>query len=274
MKSIYIYGPHAEEYSLARMNRGLAFSLDNIIKEKNLDYEVYLTARKEDVQRLPNKNDFEKYPLLRKLSKEYQGQKADIIIYNNFPKGQIEELGLANLNADIKLTYLAWEEDRFPQKWVKEYNQELTAVIATSRHTQKLLEKSGVKVPIIIVPIGLPEIFFTSNHDNSLIKSSKNYRFFHSSSGMERKGVAELIQAYTNEFNVTDDVALVIKSYPNANNLFRSLVDKAKIKINSPELEFIESDSLVEEEIKNLYLATQSYISPSKAEGYNLPVRG
>lgn len=271
---ILIYGPHAEEYSLAKVNREFANALSQVIKGENLPYQVRLGADINSVARLAEGKDTSRYPYLRELTDAVDlSDNWDLVIYNNFPKDPNALHGLRDLPGKVKVAYLAWEEDRFPKRWVDEYNANLQLVLAATTHTQRVLKHSGVRVPIIIIPNALADSFFEKGKvQPSRIKTTKKFRFLHISSGMERKGVRELIEAYNQAFTAKDDVCLVIKSFPNANNLFHDELAKYKGLPDAPTVEIIEADDLTEAEVIALYKDSHVYLSPSKAEGFNIPV--
>jgi glycosyltransferase involved in cell wall biosynthesis len=276
--SVLIYGPYADEYSLAKVNRGLALGLSELVASQGLDYEVTIGARAGEVSRLPTANDLKRYPFLKKLAVEIKdGDTWDIAIYNNFPKDPNSVHGLAELPGTIKAAFLAWEEDRFPKRWVDEYNQHLDLVLAASQHTARVLKRSGVKVPVLLLPNGLNVDFLESkpsgasrNKVAELLKGANGYRFFHNSSGLERKSPEELIKAYTKAFSASDDVTLIIKSYPNATNRFPDLLKEFGSKQDLPQIIYIEED-LSDEGMVALYETAHCYVSPSRAEGFNLP---
>lgn len=283
MKQILIYGPHAEEYSLAQVNRSLALALNQIASLHSLEkvqneWQVKISAAAESVSRLPTATDFDLHPGLREIYEEYTPEKLwDAIIYNNFPKDPSGLHGLAKLNAKLKIVYIAWEESLLPQRWVEEFNNEADCIFAASLHTRNVLKKSGVVLPIIIVPNALSPEFLTTANSTALaktgsrIKSTKKFKFLHISTGMSRKGPQELLAAFQQAFTNKDDVALIIKTTPNANNLFPELVAQVKNNPNSPEIELINSADFTDAEIVALYKATDAYVSAAKAEGFNLP---
>jgi glycosyltransferase involved in cell wall biosynthesis len=281
MKSILIFGPFIDEYSLSRVNRSLALSLDRYAREEAHDYEVKLSVSKDIVPKSPTKDQLEKYEGLAEIYEEFNPEKTwDLIIYNSFPRDQDSLHGLKDLNAKVKLAYLAWEEDRYPEKWVKEYNENLSAVLVTTTHVKQVLQRSGVEVPILLLHNGLSEQILKSGEDfqikNEAFKDetqreSAPFRFLHISSGMERKAPRELITAYTQAFSKDDNVQLIIKSFPNVNNLFNELVPDVMSDPEAPQIEFIERGDLTEQEMIDLYKSCDAYVCPSKAEGFNLP---
>ncbi len=282
MAQILIYGPHADEYSLAKVNRGLAIALAKQIAAEKPDWQVKLSADPSAVSRVANKQDFQNYPDLENIYEDFDPAKQwDIIIYNNFPKDANSLHGLANLNSVQKFAYLAWEESRLPERWVNEFNANLDGVFAASLHTRTVLENSGVTVPIVIIPNALSQEFLSYGQTISaaqgsvaaqkLIKTKKSYKFFHNSSGMSRKSPEALITAFSNEFSSNDDVALVIKSFPNINNALPELIKIAQTRVSCPEIELIMDYDLTDQDMAALYQACDATISCSRAEGFNLP---
>lgn len=277
---LLVYGPYADEYSLAKVNRNLALGLAQEISAKSLPYEVKLTANPAEVAKTADKRFNELYPELKDIVVDYDPDDYyDIVLYNNFPKDPNARHGLTGLPGRVKLAHIAWEEDRFPQRWVEEFNSELTAVLAASAHTQRVLERSGVRVPVVLMPIAFSpaiEQLSTSGRlakqESKFTKSSKGFKFLHISSGFERKAPGELITAFAQEFRAQDDIALVIKSFQNPNNRFSELIAEARAQADCPEIEFIVNEELTDDEIAELTLACDVYVSPSKAEGFNLPV--
>ena len=88
---------------------------------------------------------------------------------------------------------------------------------------------------------------------------------------MPRKGVDVLIKAYIEEFDVAEDVSLVIKTYRNESNIIPELL-KNLDNGNSPEIEVIYDLNLTAGQIAHLYEQSDSVIIPSRAEGFGLPV--
>lgn len=261
---IRIIGPFATEYSLAKVNRELATNLDSLPHK----YTITLWGDHNVADRLPTKNDLNRYPILRELYNE-KGGHADIAIINTFPKTFPHSFGLEKIDADIKIGYLAWEESVFPRKIIEEFNRELHGLMVTSEHVLQVMRNSGLTIPVVNVSEGINQNLLKS--EDYKLKTKKSYRFLHISSGLPRKGVDVLIKAFTEEFNSTEDVALVIKTYRNESNTIPEILKKLD-KNNSPEIEVIYDLNLTEGQIASLYEQSDSVIIPSRAEGFGLPV--
>lgn len=261
---IRIIGPFATEYSLAKVNRELATSLKSLTEE----YEVKLWGDRNLADRLPTKEDLTRYPLLKDLYAEEKGH-SEVAIINTFPKTFPHSFGLDKIDADIKLGYLAWEESVFPRKIIEEFNRELHGLMVTSEHVLQVMRNSGLTIPIVNVSEGINQNLLKS--EEYKLKTKKNYKFLHISSGLPRKGVDVLIKAFTEEFDATEDVSLVFKTYRNESNIIPELLQKLD-KSNSPEIEVIYDLNLTEGQIASLYEQSDSVIIPSRAEGFGLPV--
>lgn len=261
---IRIIGPFATEYSLAKVNRELATSLKSLTEE----YEVKLWGDHNLADRLPTKEDLTRYPLLKDLYAEEKGH-SEVAIINTFPKTFPHSFGLDKIDADIKLGYLAWEESVFPRKIIEEFNRELHGLMVTSEHVLQVMRNSGLTIPIVNVSEGINQNLLKS--EEYKLKTKKNYKFLHISSGLPRKGVDVLIKAFTEEFDATEDVSLVFKTYRNESNIIPELLQKLD-KSNSPEIEVIYDLNLTEGQIASLYEQSDSVIIPSRAEGFGLPV--
>lgn len=260
---IKIIGPFASEYSLAKVNREFANALD----KKTDKYKITLYADENSTDKMPGTKEFQKYPELKKL---FSGEKSHsrIAIYNNFPKSFPHSFELEKIDADIKLVFLAWEETGFPESIAMEFNQELHGVLVTSEHVANILRNAGVKIPIVNISEGLdPKDVKLEKYK---LKTKKNFKFLHVSSGLPRKGVDVLMKAYFEEFDKNDDVVLVIKTYHNEANEFPRLIEELTTA-DSPEVEIIYDLELTDGQMASLYEQCDAVVLPSRAEGFGLP---
>lgn len=261
---IRIIGPFATEYSLAKVNRELATSLASLTDK----YDLKLWGDHNVADRLPTKDDFTRYPFLKDMYTEQKGH-SEIAIINTFPKTFPHSFDLDKVDADIKIGYLAWEESIFPHKIIEEFNRELHGLMVTSEHVLQVMRNSGLTIPMVNVSEGINQNLLKS--EEYKLKTKKSYKFLHISSGLPRKGVDVLIKAFTEEFDSTEDVTLIIKTYRNESNIIPELLQNLD-KNNSPEIEVIYDLNLTEGQIAALYEQSDSVIIPSRAEGFGLPV--
>lgn len=265
LNSLTIIGPFATEYSLAKVNRALAYAL----KKQYPEVEVKLWADANHCDRLPAKAEYKKYPFLKDLYHPEIGN-PDVIIYNNFPKSQYASYGLDKLPGKIKLAYLAWEETIFPKRWVDECNKYLHGLLVTSEHVRQVFRASGIQIPMFVVSEGLD--IPLAKTENINIDTKNDFKFLHVSSGQYRKGVDVLLKAYLAEFSAKDNVSLVLKLFPNAS--YDKQLDKIIAGANSKSAEIvtIKDNSITDGQLKYLYENADAVVLPSRAEGYGLPM--
>lgn len=261
---ILISGPFADQYSLARVNRGLARSLAESKIAREEDWEVVVSSHPEHIGPLPAQDKLKADPELRGVYRELdRDEEFDVVIFNNFPAGGVVKYNFEDYTAEQKAFYLAWEEDLFPQIWVEQFNEELDFVLAASNHTKHVLERSGIELPILVVGVGLQSDYQEVSAQPS--QDTSEFTFLHIGSGFARKAPELLVQAFTEEFAAEEDAKLVIKSFPNPNNEFPELVG------DNPQIELILDPDVAEAEIIGFYQNSHAYVSPARAEGFNLP---
>lgn len=266
MKSLQVVGPFYTNYSYARVNRGLAIGLSKFQNEFN----VKLYCDKESIDWYPSDSDLDKKPEIKKLFQK-ERRTSDIVIYNNFPKSVSGKHNLADLPGDIKIMYQAWEESIYPEEWVKEINENLHGMMTASNFTREILRRSGVKVPIKVVPNALDKEFLEKTPGEFKLNTSKKFKFLHISTAKQRKGIDVLLKAYFEEFTDKDDVVLIIKSFPGPDNHVDEMIRNLK-KEDSPEIIHINNPDLTDQELINLTNTANCVVYPSRAEGFGLPI--
>src|SRR5690606_23901757 len=127
MKTLQVIGPFYTNYSLARVNRGLALALSKIQNE----YKVTIHGDKDTIDWYPTESDLEKKPKLKEIFNP-EREITDIAVYNNFPKITGSLHGLKDLPGKVKLAYFAWEESVYPKEWVDEINANLHGLMVAS----------------------------------------------------------------------------------------------------------------------------------------------
>lgn len=266
MKSIKVIGPFITNYSISRVNRGLAIAVHNAKTE----YSVKLFQHKEKIDKWPDENDFKKLPAVRELWSE-ENFTSDIAIYSDFPKEGIVPLGLKDLESNCIIPYIAWEESIYPKIWVDEINQYAHGVAVISSFVREVLFENGVKVPIKVVDIGIDDAMRVNPSAEYSLKNKSKFKFLHVSSARARKGFDLLIKAFCEEFSTKDDVSLVVKSFPGPNNQVEELVKRFSTENTAP-IEHITSPDITDQEMVNLINSCDCGVYPSRAEGFGLPI--
>ncbi len=265
-KTVKIVGPFFTNYSLARVNRGFARGINSL----GTEFEAKLFVTQEESDYYPTDEELDSRPEIKEIfSKE--DFFSDFAIYNNFPKNTANPLGLTNLNARIKLIYVAWEESIYPSNWVEEINAEANGVMTISSFTRDILFNSGVRVPIFVVPCALDQEYFDSKLETFTLNTQKSFKFLHVSSGKKRKGVDVLLKAYFSSFTNQDDVTLIIKSSPGPDNDIDRIIGELSSE-TSPEVIHINNPEVSEQDMKNLHHTASAEVYPSRSEGFGIPV--
>ncbi len=169
------------------------------------------------------------------------------------------------------LHHYAWEESGFPQPWVSDFNQHLSAMTCLSTHVEKVMIDNGVRVPMVTSGCGVDH-WERVEANPAFRVEAKGFCFLHVSSCFPRKGADVLLEAYGKTFSSTDDVTLIIKTFPNPHNEIHSLLaDCRSRKSDYPHVVVLEGD-LSESDLKALYQQCNVLVAPSRAEGFGLPM--
>ncbi len=265
---VLVVGPYASNYSFAKVNRGLALGLAQTAKS----YSVRIWREPSvGLDYAPSEADLQKLPGLAEILTNNVEDTA-ITIYNSFTPDS-EFYGLETLPGRIKLMYMAWEESVFPASRVTEMNKHLHGVMTASSFTKEILRRSGVQVPIVVVPNALDDKFLSYTPKPYPLKTKKKVKFLHISSARIRKGVDVMLRAYFNSFTADDDVVLIIKSFPGPDNTVNDQLGKLRKDYpNGPEVLHIFDPNLSEEELIDLTAMADACVYPTRAEGFGLPI--
>ncbi|SMC76591.1 Glycosyltransferase involved in cell wall bisynthesis [Desulfocicer vacuolatum DSM 3385] len=256
-----IEGPFETSYSLAVVNRELGFSLN-----RSTPGSVGLFATEGPGDYRPDKKLINGIPGLKTLwQKGKKGSQANVIIRNLYPPR------VSDMDGEINLLYFAWEESGLSQQWVTQFNRHLDGLPVLSEFIKKTLIDNGVSLPITAAGCGMDHI-----HKEPVIPcplaNQSGFKFLHISSCFPRKGIDILLKAFAGTFTLKDDVALVIKTFPNEHNTIESQVQKIKQRFpGCPPIEIINKD-LPPGKIVDLYRQCHALVAPSRGEGFGLPM--
>lgn len=254
--SVCIEGTFEDSYSLSIVNRNLGLALD----EEGVRVNFYATGRPGDY--IPRFN-MQTKPRVKELWQRMT-LIPDVSIRNTYP------LCIDGMRGRYRFVCFAWEETKIPDSWVSMFNQ-LDGVFAISNYVKGVLLSCGVTSPIRVIPLGID---FDLNRKSQIkipITTNKKFIFLNVSSAFPRKGLDILFDAYFNEFNEQDDVCLIIKSFPNIHNRTREILGNIKKK-HSPEVHYIEEENMPPETLISLYQSADCFVSPTRGEGFGLPV--
>lgn len=252
-------GPFDSSYSLAIVNRNLASGL------ANSGYKVKLSDP-ELQKRLPDTD------ILGVEGIKFHGidtadrTKAKYMLRNNYPPIVRDMNGTFNILANY-----AWEESAFPADWIQEFNNELNGVTVVSELVHDLLRNNGLKIPMAIVGNGVDHFNNTDASSKYADKVGKKFTFLHISSFFPRKGPDILLDAWVKAFSHSDNVSLIIKTFPNPHHDIESLiVEYGRRHPGMAEVVIINEDCSAADLI-GLYERCNAFVAPSRAEGFGMP---
>src|SRR5579864_4356621 len=260
---LQIQGPFESSYSLAVINRGLALALD---QEGAFDVSIHCTEGPGDYT--PSPEQLADKPRARWLWQRAAmlSQAPDVVIRNLYPPRVHDMPGY------LKLLYFFWEDSLIPHDWAEAFNAHLDAVLVPSRHVEQVLRQSGVTIPLLLLHPGIEEDNFLPARGSGQRPTDKRFVFLHISSGFPRKGIDVLLEAFFTEFSQADDVALVLKTFPNIHNTVAEQLTRWRAqKPGGPECVHIDRD-LDSQSLAKLYECASCAVYPSRAEGFGLPI--
>ena len=256
---ILIEGSIEGTYSLSLVNRLFGKALIS------LGHEVYFIepdAKKKDLIWLQSYEPelFERY-LERHEILDYR---FDIHSKNHYPLTSGNLVG--RLNA---IHCFGWEESILPEHLAFEM-EGFDLLTFMSTFSLASAQNCGVTPRKIVIGLGLDHLPKPNVLPERLNRQKgKPFTFLHISSGLKRKGMEKGLRAFVEEFD-SDDVRLIIKTYPNVTNEIPKLI---KALQGNPILDRIEIDErlLSAQEITSMIDEADAMYLPSLGEGFLLP---
>jgi glycosyltransferase involved in cell wall biosynthesis len=255
MLNIRIEGTFEDSYSLSIVNRELALALDK------LGHNVSLYATTGSGDYIP-------------LAQSIKDERVKALWSNMMPNPEyairnIYPPRVKDLKGRYKLINFYWEESLIPDKWIADFNT-LDGIISPTRFVKNVLEDSGVRCRIEVIPPGVDIDTFKSDMPPMKLETNKKFAFLNIGSGFPRKGIDVLIKAFTEEFSKQENVCLVLKTFPNIHNRVADYIKNAE-KDDCPEIIHIDRD-LSSKEVVALYKCGNCFVSPTRGEGFGLPM--
>lgn len=256
-----VEGVFDSSYSLAIVNRQLAMALEDA------GQRVALFTYEQGPSPSPNFNAVEEPQRIEQMWRRSEEKlPPGVSMRNAWPPVVRDMRGARRVMANY-----AWEETAFPEQYAEGFNQTLDLITVVSTQTAKVLRDAGVRTPMAVVGNGVDHLFDVAPAPLPCLLPG-GFRFLHVSSCFPRKGVDVLLKAYGEVFRNTDDVSLIIKTFPNPHNdVAKQLAVLRAADPGYPRVELIEDD-WTGEQIVGLYHACQALVAPSRGEGFGLPV--
>lgn len=183
------------------------------------------------------------------------------------------------------IVYLVWEGDRVPECFIDEcLNPDVHKIIVPSQHIKdaifytidEILHRSDgdedfteIMNKVVIINHGVNlELFYPkeTNKEKFTFIANKGFRNLE-----DRGGLQYLIKSYLEEFKKEDNVKLLIKLNPayGIPQLDKILIELGQTK-DSPLIEF-DINSYPYEKLVDFYNQGNIFVSPTRAEAFNLP---
>lgn len=187
--------------------------------------------------------------------------------------GEVKNVGLSFFEtANISSTPWPMNINLLDEMWV------------SSKYEKEVLEKSGVKTNIEVVPIPVDIEKYNKKYESDLLKGMDNYfKFYFIGEYISRKDINSLVTAFHREFSRNELVSLVLKvnkigvdadtlkSHVSAN--LKSLKETIKIYPH-PSMyreEIIITEYLSENDLMSLHQKCDCFVMPSSGEAFCMP---
>ncbi|WP_276356885.1 glycosyltransferase family 4 protein [Cohnella caldifontis] len=176
------------------------------------------------------------------------------------------------------LVNTVWETTRIPRSWVKPINAS-DAVCVPTVHNRRALRRSGVRVPVFLVPHGVHARDFRPVRKRHPSRKSKRRFTFLSVFGFQhRKNPEGLLKAYWAEFSDEDNVELIIKTNgysPRENGRWirgriRAYKSRLNLRKRTAPVRII-AGHLSRAKLRRLYGRAHAFVLPTRGEGVGLP---
>jgi len=205
-----------------------------------------------------------------------RNKNVNLIVQDSISNTNISDTGIVFYLAEYfmqhlqgkkrRIGYTMLEVDGVPSTWVQYINTYLTELWVPSTFNQKTFSKSGVKVPIRSVPLGINTNRFNP-HVIPILQNNGKYTFLCVCEWGERKNVHLLMRAFQSEFDKKEPVQLILKigSFDAAVSVEKELsqYDLRNVILLSREYDL--------HQMPSLFKSADCFVLPTSGEGWGLP---
>jgi hypothetical protein len=166
-----------------------------------------------------------------------------------------------------------WETSHIPDAVAMILN-ELHAIIVPSHHSKEALLRSGVDIPVEVIPHTFDPVRWPSPVETGFenARYRDKYVFYAIATPIERKNLRGLMRAYFKAFEGRDDVILRIKTTADKAEfkpVANAALEEAAITGKRPPIKIF-SGNWPSEKIREFHLNGDCYVSATRAEGWGL----
>jgi glycosyltransferase involved in cell wall biosynthesis len=259
--TVLIEGPFESDYSLSIVNRNLAYGM--------LDTGCAIGLKQRDNTKAypPSPAFLKMHPrLAAHFQESAAGARPDIQTRYIYPPY------CDSMSGSVRAFHCyGWEESAFPRRYAMGFEGGLDLVTVMSRYVMQVLRENGVTVPIEVVGLGADHILDSPPVPVGFLQPGL-FHFVHVSSCFPRKGADVLVRAFCEEFRQSDNVCLIVKTFPNPHNTVEELVRDAGQRHRGHAPIRIVTESLTNGQMRFLLEKANCLVSASRGEGFGLPV--
>jgi glycosyltransferase involved in cell wall biosynthesis len=181
------------------------------------------------------------------------------------------------------VAYTTFETDRVPENWVAPLNQ-MDEVWVPCRFNVDSFARAGVaKEKLQVVPHGFdPERYRPEETLPLEYARDAGFVFLSVFEWTKRKGWDVLVRAYVEEFDPSEDVCLLIRSYQGGGVIgenrvsikeqFASFIKELGRDLDAlPAVEFID-EAIPDAQMTRLYKTGDAFVLPTRGEGWGIPL--
>ena len=162
------------------------------------------------------------------------------------------------------------EVDGIPKDWVKRCNQ-MDEIFVPSTFNKETFSRSGVTVPIRVMPLGIHSSEFHPELPGQ--KISDTFTFLSVFEWGERKAPEVLLRAYTEEFDQGEPTLLIIKTDNRDPGVHVARQLQAmRLRENSAPVCILFNQAIPDRQLGQLYRSADCFVLPTRGEGWGMPI--
>ncbi len=172
-------------------------------------------------------------------------------------------------NCHIKIAYSLLESTAVPALWVEILNTKFDLVVVADEFYRSVYEKSGVKIPIYVLPHGVELEALLKEP----VRQKPGHPFTFGCVGAlwRRKNQALLIDAFHAEFGKDPNVKLMLHSRLDHHE-YKNIIEEKLNNYANPSIE-LSYRTLSADEFKDFFKTLDCYVIVSKGEGFSITPR-
>lgn len=172
-----------------------------------------------------------------------------------------------------RIAYTVWESTKLPDDWRAPLARADQIWVPTAWNRDVFVANGFDGARIRVVPEGVDgDLFSPQAPPVPDLARRPGFKFVNVGKWEERKGTARLIKAFDDEFTGGEDVWLVLSCYnPHEPNIDFG-AELRILKLKRPERLLLIPPIRDHARIAGLYTACHAFVSPTRAEGWGLPI--